>query len=90
MVESIKQIEITVYPDGRLDCENAAKYLGRSKKTLDGWRVKGIGPKYTKTGGTETGGRVFYFLEDLDLWINGENHERRVTSTAAARLAVRR
>jgi predicted DNA-binding transcriptional regulator AlpA len=86
MVESMKQVEITAYPDGRLDCENAAKYLGRSKKTLDMWRVNGTGPKFIKTGG----GRVFYFLEDLDSWINGENHERRVTSTAAARLAVRR
>lgn len=86
MVEAIKQVEITAYPDGRLDCENAAKYLGRAKKTLDMWRVKGIGPRWCKGGG----GRVFYFLEDLDLWINGENHERRVTSTAAARLAVRR
>jgi predicted DNA-binding transcriptional regulator AlpA len=86
MVEAIKQVEITAYPDGRLDCENAAAYLGRSKKTLDMWRVKGTGPRWVKTGG----GRVFYFLEDLDSWINGENHERRVTSTAAARLAVRR
>ena len=86
MVEAIKQVEITAYPDGRLDCENAAKYLGRSKKTLDMWRVKGIGPKFIKTGG----GRCFYFLADLDAWMNGENHERRVTSTAAARLAVKR
>lgn len=86
MVEAIKQVEITAYPDGRLDCENAAKYLGRSKKTLDMWRVKGIGPKFLKTGG----GRCFYFLEDLDTWMNGENGDRRVSSTAAARLAVRR
>lgn len=86
MVEAMKQVEITAYPDGRLDLENAAKYLGRSEKTLNGWRVNGTGPRWVKTGG----GRVFYFLEDLDSWINGENGDRRVTSTAAARLAVRR
>jgi len=86
MVEAIKQVEITAYPDGRLDCVNAAKYLGRSKKTLDAWRVSGTGPKFIKTGG----GRIFYFMDDLNAWMNGENHERRVTSTAAARLAVRR
>jgi hypothetical protein len=86
MLKTFKQIEITVYPDGRLDCKNAATYVARSKKTMDMYRVKGIGPKFIKTGS----GKIFYFLEDLDAWMNGENNERRVTSTAAARLAVKR
>lgn len=82
MAGEMKTVDITMYPDGRLDASNAAKYLGRSTKTLDSWRVYGGGPKFIKTGG----GRVFYFLADLDEWLN----ESRVTSTAAARLAVRR
>lgn len=79
METTMKTVNITMYPDGRLDANNAATYLGRSKKTLDAWRVSGTGPKFIKTGG----GRIFYFLNDLDAWIGGE----RVTSTAAARLA---
>lgn len=80
MGQTMKTVDVTMYPDGRLDTVNAAKYLGRSKKTLDCWRVNGTGPKFIKTGGA----RVFYFLTDLDEWLNGA----RVTSTAAARLAI--
>jgi hypothetical protein len=66
-------IHLLIFPDGRLDSKNAATYLGLSEKTLAMMRCKGTGPKYVKRG------RIFYFLEDLDCWLNAEG---RFTSTA--------
>lgn len=59
-----KIIEVVIFPDGRLDSNNAADYLGLSQKTLAMMRCQGTGPKYIKRG------RIFYFREDLDTWIN--------------------
>ncbi len=47
-----------------MDARNAACYLGLSEKTLASMRSNGKGPAYVKRG------RVFYFLEDLDSWVN--------------------
>lgn len=55
---------IHVFPDGRINTLNASKYLGLSTKTLAMLRCKGTGPRFVKLG------RVFYFLTDLDEWIN--------------------
>ncbi|MBS0350314.1 MAG: helix-turn-helix domain-containing protein [Proteobacteria bacterium] len=55
-----------------MDVDNASHYLGVKKKTLAMWRVGGIGPRYIKRG------RIFYYKEDLDTWLN----ERRYRSTA--------
>ena len=60
----IKTKEINMFPDGRLDSKNAAIYLGFSEKTLAMMRCQGTGPEYIKRG------RIFYFREDLDAWIN--------------------
>ena len=57
-------IEVMILPDGRLDAANAAGYLGLSQKTLAMMRCQGTGPEYIKRG------RIFYFREDLDAWIN--------------------
>ena len=62
-----------MFPDGRLDTKNAALYLGLKEKTLAMMRGSGTGPKFIKRG------RVFYFMEDLDAWLNAEG---RLTSTA--------
>jgi hypothetical protein len=56
-------IEVTILPDGRLDARNAAAYLGLSVKTLAMKRCTGEGPKFVKRG------RIFYFKQDLDLWL---------------------
>lgn len=69
----IASIEITMFPDGRLDVKNAACYLGLKEKTLAMMRGNGTGPKFIKRG------RIFYFKEDLDTWINANG---RFTSTA--------
>ena len=55
---------VFVHPDGRMDRKNAAIYIGNSPKTMADWAMKGIGPKYVLLGG-----RAFYFLDDLNLWI---------------------
>ncbi len=55
--------EIDVLPDGRMDTENAARYIGRKQKTLAQWRLNDRGPKYIKAG------RVYYFKSDIDEWI---------------------
>lgn len=75
--KNLSVIEIEMYSDGRIDVENAAKYLGVSKKSLDTWRCKGISPKFIKKGK-----RVFYYKQDLDEFLNSEE---RFTSTAQAR-----
>ncbi|MDT3708293.1 MAG: hypothetical protein ROZ09_15855 [Thiobacillus sp.] len=66
---------ITLYPDGRMDTRNASLYTGLSEKTLAMMRCNGTGPKFIKRG------RVFYFQDDVDTWLNAQG---RHTSTAQA------
>ena len=53
-----ERVKVVVFPDGRLDTENAARFLGLSPKTLAIMRSTGAGPRFMKRG------RVFYFLDD--------------------------
>ena len=76
MEARVRQVEILVFPDGRLDTKNAASYLGLSEKTLAMMRCQGTGPRFIKRG------RVFYYQEDLDAWVA---QAQRVTSTAQAK-----
>lgn len=69
-----KSDAVAVLPDGRMDTKNAARYLGLKEKTLAMMRSAGEGPGFVKRG------RVFYFKEDLDVWIQAG----RATSTAQA------
>lgn len=75
MIQQIptKTDAITLYPDGRMNTRNAALYTGLSEKTLAMMRCSGNGPKFIKRG------RVFYFREDVDAWLNAQG---RLTSTA--------
>ncbi len=69
--------ELFIFPDGRMDTENASKYLGISKKTLAQWRSDGDKtPPYIKKG------RVFYYKNDLDSWLLSQGKH---TSTAQCR-----
>ncbi|MET4807497.1 helix-turn-helix domain-containing protein [Limibacillus sp. MBR-115] len=61
----IERVRIT--PDGRLTAKEAARFLGHEPKTLANWRCQGKGPQPRKVGG-----RVFYRLEDLQAFVNGE------------------
>jgi hypothetical protein len=65
---------VTILPDGRMDTRNTAIYTGFAEKTLAMMRCNGTGPKFVKLG------RVFYFQEDLDAWLQ----RGRVVSTAQA------
>jgi hypothetical protein len=75
--ENLLSISVISYPDGRLDCKNAALYLGLKEKTLAMMRGNGTGPKFIKRG------RVFYYQDDLDNWLNAKGKH---TSTAQAQL----
>jgi len=72
----IETVFVKMYPDGRLDSRNAALYLGLEEKTLAMKRSDGTGPSFIKRG------RIFYFKEDLDAWIN---EGKRAKSTSQLR-----
>lgn len=72
----IEMISVRMYPDGRMDTRNAALYLGLEEKTLAMKRSDGTGPQFIKRG------RIFYFKEDLEAWIN---ECKRAKSTAQLR-----
>jgi hypothetical protein len=65
--EGVEQVRVRVLPDGRLTREEAAKYLGKQPKTLAMWQLQGKGPRPVRVGG-----RVFYYLNDLDRFVRGE------------------
>lgn len=75
MTNNIHKKIVVMYPDGRVDTHNASAYIGLSEKTLAMMRCNGNGPKFVKRG------RIFYFKEDLDSWLNSGG---RCTSTAQA------
>ncbi|BAE52447.1 hypothetical protein amb3643 [Paramagnetospirillum magneticum AMB-1] len=61
---AVQTIQVVVLPDGRMDRENAAKYLGLNARTLCNLAVQKAGPRYVRVRG-----RVYYFLRDLDAYI---------------------
>ncbi len=66
----LEPVRVRILPGdrgGRMDSNNAAKYLNRAPKTLAMWRMQGIGPEWSKCGG-----RVFYSKDALDAFIRGE------------------
>ena len=60
-------VKVRMLPDGRMDRNNAARYLNRAPKTLAMWTLEGRGPPVHKSGG-----RCFYYKTDLDAFIQGE------------------
>lgn len=66
-IVEFEPVRVRVLPGGRMDSNNAAKYLNRATKTLAMWRMNGIGPPWTKCGG-----RVFYNKEALDAFMRGK------------------
>jgi predicted site-specific integrase-resolvase len=43
-----------------MDTKEAARFLGVSYRTMEGWRSRGVGPKYATLGSI-----VVYYKEDL-------------------------
>lgn len=66
--EAIERVRVRVLPDGRMDRNNAAKYVGRTSKTLAMWQIEGRGPKSVLVGG-----RRYYYQKILDAFIRGED-----------------
>jgi hypothetical protein len=60
----IEQVCVRVLPDGRMSRDDAARYLGRTSKTLAMWHAQRKGPRSVLVGG-----RRFYFKSDLDAFI---------------------
>ena len=63
---AVEQVRVRVLPDGRMTRRDAARYLGVAEKTLAMWQLTGKGPRIVKVGG-----RVFYFICDLDAFVRG-------------------
>ena len=63
----VEQVTVRVLPDGRMTRDDAARYLGAQSKTLAMWQMLGKGPRSVKVGG-----RVFYYLTDLDAFVRGD------------------
>ena len=61
------------FPARYIRTQEAAQFLGLSKRTLEKHRVYGTGPQFLKLGG-----RVVYKIEDLHTW--AERGSRRSTS----------
>ena len=73
-MKNIEHVRVLVLPDGQMDRANAARYLGRSTKTLAEWYRLGLGPESFLIGG-----RRFYRLSDLQQFtkaktVYGEAH----------------
>lgn len=63
----IETVNCRVTPDGRMTLRCAAEYLGLAERTLRNWKYRGLGPRSTKIGG-----RVFFFLADLQAFVAGQ------------------
>jgi len=71
-------------PKGRpLDVKEAAELLGLSTDTLEGYRYRGVGPRYFMPNGTR---RVWYAERDLLAWL--ASGLRRSTSDQPGALAA--
>lgn len=68
---TIEQVKVQVLPDGRLNRENAARYLDKSPKTLAEWQRLGLGPSSVLVGG-----RRFYWLDELRTYAVGNKPVR--------------
>lgn len=64
----------------RLSEREAASYLGPvAVRTLQDWRIRGIGPAYAKLGR-----RVCYAVADLDAFVANSRVEPKTTAVVAA------
>jgi len=66
-LDQIVRVTVRVLPDGRVNRNDAAAYLGRRPKTLAMWATEGRGPRIVRVGG-----RCFYWLDDLRRFAGNE------------------
>ena len=68
--ETVKAVLNTPHNDSKfklIDTVQLAEYLGNEVNTCEGWRLKGIGPRYIKVGRL-----VRYRIENVDLWLESQ------------------
>lgn len=58
-----------------LKTEEAAEYLGFSKRTLENWRLRGGGPVFHRSPRNH----VRYKQSDLDAWMEGQDQFQEVS-----------
>ena len=63
---NVERVAVRMTPDGRLTRREAAKFIGVAARTLANWKSRGFGPQQIKVGG-----RVFYSLSDLQMFVTG-------------------
>ncbi|MDP3951163.1 AlpA family transcriptional regulator [Microbacterium sp.] len=56
-----------------MDAKTTSIYLGVSMRTLEGWRARGIGPKYVRLSATKG---VRYRMEDIVAWMRTREDAR--------------
>ena len=66
-VQTVVSNPHTVSKSRLTDTVQLAEYLGNEVNTVEGWRLKGIGPRYIKVGRL-----VRYRTEDVDLWLESQ------------------
>lgn len=59
-----------------------ARRLKRKARTIQDWRVRGVGPRYIRLGGGN-GGKVLYRVSDVEAWL--AQHEAMHTAEETAR-----
>ena len=74
-VQTVANNPHTVSKPRLIDTVQLAEYLGNEVNTCEGWRLKGIGPRFIKVGRL-----VRYKIQTVDLWI--ESQTRNSTSEA--------
>ena len=67
IVQTVVNHPHTVSESRLIDTVQLAEYLGNEVNTCEGWRLKGIGPRYIKVGRL-----VRYRIADLDLWLESQ------------------
>ena len=68
--ETVKAVLNTPHNDSKfklIDTVQLAEYLGNEVNTCEGWRLKGIGPRYIKVGRL-----VRYRIENIDQWLESQ------------------
>ena len=70
-MDQMELVNVRVLTGGRLDRANAARFLGKTAKTLAEWQRLGIGPRSFLVGG-----RRFYRLDDLRAYADGDKPVR--------------
>ena len=75
IVQTVVNTPHTVSKPRLIDTVQLAEYLGNEVNTCEGWRLKGIGPRFIKVGRL-----VRYKTQTVDLWI--ESQTRNSTSEA--------